>query len=263
MQYWLHRISYLDYISYPLLEAGYLSIGWSDFSTETFLDKSTYNDGEYFDNKINEKLGYLPKGRNSLWRFLAEMDKGDWVIVPSSKNFSIYEIVEPSAMLPCSFKIKNNFTDWNDKKILHNRKGMFILEGEKGCLNIGFLRKVKPLFEDIPRYEYADAALTARMKIRNTNANINDLEKNIKDVINAFKEKRPINLKSILIDLSVDKWLDTISRKLNPDKFERLVLKYLEKVGASSTELNPDKNQEEKAGDVDVVAVFEPIRKYR
>jgi predicted Mrr-cat superfamily restriction endonuclease len=260
MQYWLHRISHLDFVSYPLLESGYLSIGWSDFSTKIFLKKSTNEDGDYFDNQITETWGNLPKGRFSLWRFLAEMKNGDWVIVPSWENFSVYEIVESSAILPSSFEIKNEFFDWNGNKIVHDKEGMFKLEGEDDYLDIGFLRKVKPLFENIPRYEYADAALTARMKIRNTNANISDLEKSIKNAINGFKRKRPINLKSSLINLSANSWLDIILKELTPDKFERLVVKYFEKVGASSIELNPEKNAKDKSGDVDVIAVFEPIK---
>jgi flagellar biosynthesis/type III secretory pathway protein FliH len=82
------------------------------------------------------------------------------------------------------------------------------------------------------------------MKIRNTNANISDLEKNIKKVIEALKKHRPINLKSSLINLSIDKWLEIIRKELTPDKFEKLVEKYLEKVVATSTELNPEKIQE-------------------
>lgn len=29
--YWIHRISHIAEISYPLLDVGYLSYGWSDF----------------------------------------------------------------------------------------------------------------------------------------------------------------------------------------------------------------------------------------
>ena len=32
MKYWLHRISHEAKVSYPLLESGYLSIGWSDMA---------------------------------------------------------------------------------------------------------------------------------------------------------------------------------------------------------------------------------------
>jgi len=36
MQYWLHRIAYLQNISHPLLDKDYLSIGFSDFCTDEF-----------------------------------------------------------------------------------------------------------------------------------------------------------------------------------------------------------------------------------
>jgi hypothetical protein len=44
MQYWLHRIAYLQGVSYPLLEKGYLSIGFSDFSDEDFIEKVSEQD---------------------------------------------------------------------------------------------------------------------------------------------------------------------------------------------------------------------------
>ena len=38
--YWLHRISHNSEASYPLLEEGYLSIGFSNyFSNEEFLEE--------------------------------------------------------------------------------------------------------------------------------------------------------------------------------------------------------------------------------
>jgi restriction endonuclease Mrr len=182
------------------------------------------------------------------------------VVVPLGGNFSIYKILEDSAIIPAMFETKDTICDWSGKKIIHDKTGMLKLGGEKEYLDIGFLRKVEPILVDIPRYEYADAALTARMKIRNTNANISDLDKSIKKSIEAFKKHRPINLKSSLINLSIDKWLETIRKVLTPAKFERLIEKYLEKVGATSTERNPEKNSKEKSGDVDIVAIFESIK---
>jgi predicted Mrr-cat superfamily restriction endonuclease len=260
MQYWLHRISWLDYVSYPLLDKGYISIGFSDFATETFLEKTLEEDFDYFDNQFVEIWGDLARSRHSLWRFLVEMKKGDWVLIPSWENFSVYKVLEDSAILPSSFEIKDGLSDWNDTKIIHDESGMLKLEDEEGYLDIGFLRKVKPLFVDMPRYEYADAALTARMKLRNTNANISDLEGNIKKAIEAFKEQKPINLKSSLMKSSIERWLKIMRNELTPDKFERLVGKYMERVGAASVEISPEKNWKDKAGDVDVVAVFESIK---
>jgi hypothetical protein len=39
MNYWLHRISHHAEIAYPLLDKGYLSIGFSDFATQEFIKK--------------------------------------------------------------------------------------------------------------------------------------------------------------------------------------------------------------------------------
>jgi Holliday junction resolvase-like predicted endonuclease len=133
MRYWLHRISWLDHVSYPLLEAGYLSIGWSDFSDKEFLEKSSEVNGKYFDKKFNEKYGYLPRNR---------------------------------------------------------------------------------------------------------------------------QKNKPINLKSILFDKSIDLWLSIIKKELNPDKFEKLILLYFQRVGASNVYI-PSKNEANKVGDVDIVAEFE------
>ena len=43
MNYWLHRISHLAELSYPLLEKGYLTIGFSDFSDELTINNVENN----------------------------------------------------------------------------------------------------------------------------------------------------------------------------------------------------------------------------
>jgi hypothetical protein len=98
------------------------------------------------------------------------------------------------------------------------------------------------------------------MKIRQTNANVTDLKKNIDTAIKAFKNNEPINLKNSLLEKSVESWLSIIKEKLNPSKFEILVKLYFERVGSTSIEVNPEKNSPEKNGDVDVIAEFEPIK---
>lgn len=40
MKYYLHRISYQQEVSYPLLDNGLLSIVWSEFSNREFIDKT-------------------------------------------------------------------------------------------------------------------------------------------------------------------------------------------------------------------------------
>ena len=260
IRYWLHRISYLDFISYPLLENNYLSIGFSDFSDSKFIEKVNKNDWDFFEEQFDKIWEDRPRGRYSLWNFIAEMKKGDHVLVPSWETFSIYEIDDTKSILPSSFELKKGFCDWNNRKVFHDKNGMFIIEGEKEYLDIGFLRKVKPIMLEIPRYDYADSVLTRRMKIRTTNAEISDLQKSIKHSIDAYEKQKPINLKSSLINKSIDIWLETVRNDLTPDKFERLVEKYLFKVGATSSEINPGKNSRDKKGDVDVIGIFDQIK---
>lgn len=261
MKYWLHRIAHLQNVSYPLLDKGYLSIGFSDFCTEEFFDMVAENqDWNYLEKDFNECWGSLPRNRYNLWRFLAEMNKGDWVIVPSWGTFSIYELCDNLPIMATDNKIELPEKDWNDNKIIHDKEtGMLKLESDKDYLDIGFLRKVKPICKDISRTDYADSPLTSRMKIRNTNADISDLEESIKNAFSAYKNNRPINLKADILEKTVDVLSGIILEKMNPDKFEKLVKWYFSKIGATEAYI-PPKNYAEKTGDVDVTATFENIK---
>jgi hypothetical protein len=187
------------------------------------------------------------------------MDKGDWVIVPSWGTFSIYEIEEPCAILTSEMALDDSFNAWGGRKILFDESKFLILKDEKEYLDIGFLRKVKLIAKDISRYDYADAALISRMKVRNTNANISDLKESIKKAYDSYKANKPLNLKSILYEISTEYWLNAILSELNETKFEGLVQNYFWKVGATEVYI-PSKNEADKSGDVDVVATFESIK---
>ena len=60
MNYWLHRISHHAEVSYPLLEQGYLSIGWIFLSKPAFIDEICSENGQ---QKFEEYL--LPEGNSS------------------------------------------------------------------------------------------------------------------------------------------------------------------------------------------------------
>ncbi|BDC93376.1 restriction endonuclease [Treponema bryantii] len=261
MNYWLHRIGHLQNVSYPLLEKGYLSIGFSDFCYEDFYTNvAEKQDWDYMENDFNEVWGFIPRQRYNLWRFLAEMSKGDYVIVPSWGTFSVFELCENQPLMISDKNIELPNEDWNGKKILKNETtGLLKLESENEDLDLGFVWKVKVVCKDISRSDYADAALTSRMKIRSTNANITDLEDSITKAIISFKNKKPINLKADLLDNSVNIWNNTILTELNPDKYEKLVRWYFKKIGASESYI-PPKNSIDKVGDVDVIATFENLR---
>ena len=67
--YWLHRISHEWEISYPLLEKGYLSYGWNDFSNTDLLEKTKTEGWSYFESFMS-KNNITARSRYSLWRFL-------------------------------------------------------------------------------------------------------------------------------------------------------------------------------------------------
>ena len=89
--YWLHRItggSNAFPIAKSLLEKGYLSIGWSDFSCEAFV-KDVQNIGidEAINNHAKSKKENFnwafARNRWCLWRFIKEMKAGDYIVVPT------------------------------------------------------------------------------------------------------------------------------------------------------------------------------------
>ena len=188
------------------------------------------------------------------------MGEGDLVVVPSWGTFSVYELTEDMAR-PVSEIELSEIKDWHGNKIEKKENGLlYRTTGESDKLiDLGFVRKVKLIKKDIPRYEYADSALTSRMKIRYTNADITDLKASIEKALEGFKKGQPLNIYSQIISKTRQSILDTIRKELKPEKFELLVKWYFERIGASEVYI-PSKNESDKEGDADVVAVFEPLK---
>lgn len=255
MNYWLHRISYLAELSYPLLENGYLTIGFSDLTDSELIEKVLKNDWSFFNNQFQEKWGHIPRTRHNLWNFL-KMEKGDVIIVPSWGTFFVCEIIDDKPLL-IGETFSENLKSWGDKKIKTN--GKYLLSENDDVYDLGFARKVKVLYKNISRDKFADAKLTSRMKIRQTNAQINDLKTSIEKSIENYKENKPIHLHSIIIDKTTSFVLETIKNELNPDKFEKLIKIYFKTIGANEVTI-PAKNESNKEGDADIVAVFENIK---
>jgi predicted Mrr-cat superfamily restriction endonuclease len=258
---WLHRISHCAAVSYPLLEKEYLSIGWSDFSTAEFIEKSCgENGGKYFDATIQDKHDCLPRGRWSLWYFIHDMKKGDRVIVPTAGAFSVFEIEEDKAL--SIGEIRNlgvEIKDWSGNLIETDERGYLYNPSEKKVVDLGFFRKVKPKAIAISRYDYADAALTARMKIRQTTAAISDLKDSVEKALLASNAEKPLSIYSQIVDKTRQPILDTIKSELSDGKLEYLAKWYFERIGATNVYI-PAKNERDKEGDADVVATFEPIK---
>ena len=236
MKYWLHRISHEAEVSLRQLEQGKLTIGFSDLSNPDFLDKAKSARGVGdLDLEVKKAYGELLRSRHSLWRFLRDMRVGDLVLVPGPGQYSVY-----------------------------------VIEGEPKLLedmdvDLGFYREVKfheignEKAENISRYDYADRALTARMKIRSTNADISDLGKNIKKCLDAYRDERPLTLHSRTTTALANELLALIYSELKPVKFEALLEWYFKRIGASSVYI-PPKKQRDKEGDADIIASFDRVR---
>ena len=238
MKYWLHRISHEAEYSRPqLLESGKLTIGFSDLRTQDFLDKakSAQSVGD-LDSDVMKAYDRLLRSRHSLWRFLREMQVCDLVIVPQVPQpgeYSVYVI----------------------------RGGPKLLEGVG---DLGFYRDVEvhkignKKAQGISRYDYADRALTARMKIRITNVDISNLSKSIVSALNAYGDGKPITLHLRTTDLA-ERLLCLIYERLNPEKFESLLEWYFRRIGASDVFIQ-SKNEPGKDGDADIRASFDRVR---
>lgn len=260
MAYWLHRISWHAEVSYPLLEMGYLSIGFSDLSNPQMHDIVKNDDWASFEEEFSNAWGNIPRNRYTLWRFIAGMKKGDYVVVPASGAFSVYEVSEDHFYIIEELQVITNLMDWHGNKISLNPDGYLSSRGSNDdSIDLGFFRKVVPVALGISREDFADRKLTARMKIRNTTADISDIRSSVDEALSAFKRNEPINIHGVLIDKLSSTVLEVVRSQLNPDNFEKLVQWFFMKIQASSVDI-PAKNERGKEGDADIVATFENIK---
>ena len=259
MKYYLHRISHHMEWSHPLLDdKSLLSIGWAGFGAKPDFVHQHQHDWSKVSNTIEGEWGKL-RSRFGLQRFL-EMEHGDRVVVPTWGAFHVYRVADNERLVPG--QIANHLNDlrsWDGKSAVI-REGC--IEEQNGDplreIDLGFFRRVEPLARDIPRSGYADAKLTARMKVRQTNVEITDLRESIEDSIARYKENRPINLRNLVMGKCAPEVKETILAALSPDDFEKLIAQYLKLQGAT-TDI-PAKNESDKEGDADVIATFESLK---
>lgn len=258
MNTWLHRNRGGENalpLSSTLLNNGYISIGWADLSSEDYL-KKIHSGGSAFDKIFIDEGWGLPRNRWNLWRFVAAMSRGDIVIVPQPYYFSVYKIADEHIYTVHSID-KGLLIDWNGDKVdlgedgyLHNKDGNIV--------DLGFFRRVELIEKDIPRAEYADQNLCSRMKIRQTNAQINDISQSVNVAIENYRNKKPLNLKASIQETTATVVLEKIRAIPNDSKFEELVQWYLESIGGKVQ--TPSKNESPaEAGDADKVALFDKL----
>ncbi len=255
---WLHRISHHAEVSYPLLKYNQLTIGFRDFSKIDFVDTVLAKGWSVIDNACDVHWQVRPRVRHSLWRFIHEMKTGDLIVVPGWGNFSVYRIIGERAQAIAEAEI-TGLIDGNGKALSIGNDGLLYKQGEPESIDLGFFWRVEEVKSGISRDKYADSALTARMKIRTTNAWIGDLRASVDNALQAFESNKPLNLHTQITEQAIPTVLSILQSTLNPDKLERLIKWYFHRVGATDVYI-PSKNANDKEGDADVVATFEPIK---
>ena len=260
MKYWLHRISHEAETSWPLLEKGILTIGFSDLSDSHFLSKAeAAQQVADLNSAVKKAYGRLLRSRHSLWRFLKEIQIGDLVLVPSPRTFSVYVIKgKPKLIADIDSNLVARLRTWNNAKV-RIEEGRLVTDDE--IIDLGFYREVEVYqtegkeARDIDRSGYADAPLTARMKIYKTNADLSDLKRNLGKPLEAYKNNQPLDFRSDAMKGLAPKLWRMIYDGLSPDKFEKLLESYFKRIGANDVTI-PPRNQRGRDGDADIIASF-------
>ena len=98
------------------------------------------------------------------------------------------------------------------------------------------------------------------MKARQTTLWIDDLEKSIEEAIKQGKENKPIDVYDAVVKELKQPLYDNLMKFVQPEKLEKLVKSYCEKVLKADSVFIPSKNEQGKEGDADVVATFEGLK---
>lgn len=229
MNCWLHRISHFAQISNPLLESGFLSIGFRAFSSDRFIDTAIAGKVDEFNDTFKRVWAGLPRSRWALWNFLNKMKKGDMVVVPGWGSFSVYRIVGEKPLSLNAIKADLPKQDWMGNDIVWEDSEI----EEADDIDIGFVWKVE---------------LAA-----------NDVEKSLK----AFGAGKPMNMRAALIDNATAEWKARIHEGLDCEKFTKLVEWYLKKIGADFASIPATCiPAAEQSCDADVVARFDNTKTY-
>lgn len=232
MNCWLHRISHFAQISNPLLEAGFLSIGFRAFSSDRFIDTAIAGKVDEFNDTFKRVWAGLPRSRWALWNFLNKMKKGDMVVVPGWGTFSVYRIVGEKPLPLNAIKADD--------------------------IDIGFVWKVELAAKNVSRDLFATPALASKLKAGAINACITDLKEDVEKSLKAFGAGKPVNMRAALIDNATAEWKARIHEGLDCEKFTKLVEWYLKKIGADFACIP----QTEQSCDADVVARFDNTKTY-
>jgi predicted Mrr-cat superfamily restriction endonuclease len=218
-----------------MFENNQIVIGWSETESLLFdpdLDRDGFKEilKIKYPNYINNSYS-LGQGTGYLWRFIREMQIGDYAIVPIPKAFYIGEVTSNLIFLP------DNINE--DTAIRRNVK----------WLNYG-----KP----IPR-EYCSAGLVSRLKYQGTCVGATDLINEIESALETAKKGDSPSFKEQLNDILIQEvhaLLKSDKAYLDSNKFEKLVRELMIGLGAKTSEIPPRSKYKNPKADVDVIADF-------
>lgn len=161
----------------------------------------------------------------SLWRFIRDMNEGDWVVVPHGGEFYIAEVSGEA------YHDESKVSD----DTAHRRPVNWLNNGRA-----------------IPR-SYARAALQSRMKARQTCVAARDLLEEIQEVLRTVERKeRPTFEDDLRQRLIEETRKEICSGRLDSFGFERLVKTLLQSLGATEVQIIPRKSDR----GVDILADF-------
>ncbi len=218
-----------------VLKEDLIVIGWSNIQDLLLDDKLSRDDfkrlliQEYSD--YNENPYSLGQAVGYLWRFIREMQEGDYVLVPIPRAFYIGEITGEAYYFESGLK--------DDTAIRRNVK---------------WLNNKKPILRD-----YCDSGLISRLKYQGTCVGAGDLIPSINTALELAANNKAVSFKDQAQDKLREQLISVLSSKstnLTPKKFEELVRQLLTALGADTSKLPSNRIYKNNIADVDVIADF-------
>jgi HJR/Mrr/RecB family endonuclease len=256
--YWMHRITHERNVKEAFLDKdGLLFTGWGTLSNDAFLDSVLHKEKPEYDRIYISETGYLPHNRFFLYMFLNEYGKGDYILVPGNKDFSVYEITSER---PFSKEhIKEYAKNLAALNVVENGGKYFVSDtGEE--LELGFFWKVKPVELNISREQYAKDSLRRRMKFQGTDNNLTPLSLDVDEAIKRHQDNSPLFLKNEIVNTIWNFVLEKLQNISSDSAFEKVTKYYLERLGATNVMIPAKTLLSKEQGDADVVAYFEALQ---
>lgn len=256
--YWMHRITHEREVKETFLDKkGLLFTGWGALSNDAFLNSVLHVEKPEYDRIYMGETGLLHHNRFFLYMFLNEFGKGDYVVVPGNKDFSVYEIVSATPFSKEHIKdFSNNLAELN---VIEN-DGKYFVGDTREELGLGFFWKVKPVELNISREQYAKDSLRRRMKFQGTDNNITSLSKDVDEAIRRHRDKSPLFLKNEIVGKTWHFVLEKLQSISSDSAFEKVTKYYLERLGANNVMIPAKALLSKEQGDADVVATFEALQ---